>query len=127
MNCRQAPLAQAKGLGSARSGVRHWWHQRVTAAALVPLTLWLALSVVHLPTAGHAEIVHWLILPWNTLALLSLLLMAFYHAIIGIQVVIEDYVHAACLKRIGLMLVQMFLLLLALVSVYAVILIVNRA
>ena len=122
----RTPLRFASGSGSTRSGTAHWWRQRVSAAALIPLVLWLALSVTHLPDATHAEIVQWLALPWNTLALFSLLVLVFYHAAIGIQVVIEDYVHVRAFKYFGLVAIQLLLLLLASLAVYALIRIVLK-
>jgi succinate dehydrogenase / fumarate reductase membrane anchor subunit len=116
-NNYRTPLRFASGLGSTRSGAAHWWRQRVSAAVLIPLVLWLALSVTHLPDATHAEIVRWLALPWNAAALFFLLALVFYHAALGIQVVIDDYVHVRVFKYFGLVAVQLLLLLLASLAV----------
>jgi succinate dehydrogenase / fumarate reductase, membrane anchor subunit len=121
----RTPLRFALGLGTSRSGTSHWWRQRVSAAALIPLVLWLALSVTYLPNATHAEIVRWLALPWNTLTLFFLLMAMFYHAAIGIQVVIEDYIHLRALKYFGRAAVQLLLLLLASLAIYTLIRIVS--
>jgi succinate dehydrogenase / fumarate reductase, membrane anchor subunit len=122
----RTPLRFASGSGSARNGVAHWWRQRVSAAALIPLVAWLAPAVTHLPDATHAEIMRWLALPWNTLALFSLLLLVFYHAALGIQVVIEDYTQARAFRYFCLVAVQLLLLLLASLAVYALIRIVFK-
>jgi succinate dehydrogenase / fumarate reductase membrane anchor subunit len=90
----RTPLARAKGLGSAKEGVSHWWAQRVTAMALVPLCLWMVISVIGLVGGDHGAVVAWLQSPVQTALLVLLLIAMFYHAKLGLQVVIEDYVHA---------------------------------
>jgi len=117
----RTPLRFALGSGASRSGTSHWWLQRISAAALVPLVLWFALSAASLPSATHAEIVHWLTLPWNTLTLFFLLIVMFYHAAIGIQVVIEDYIHPSALKLCVRVTAHLLLLVLALPAVYTLI------
>jgi len=120
MNHR-SPLARARGLGSARQGAHEWWRQRVTSIALIPLTLWLAPSLAHLPGAGYQEVLHWITQPWNSLLLLSFLLVVFYHAMQGLQAIIEDYVHIGWLKLsclLGMKLLFSFLTLTALYAVF---------
>ncbi|WNV03527.1 succinate dehydrogenase, hydrophobic membrane anchor protein [Candidatus Methylospira mobilis] len=117
----RTPLRFALGLGTSRSGTSHWWLQRASAAALIPLVLWFALSAASLPYATHAEIMHWLTLPWNTLILVFLLVVMFCHAAIGIQVVIDDYIHLRALKFFGLITAHLLLLLLASLAVYTLI------
>ncbi|MDF9391846.1 MULTISPECIES: succinate dehydrogenase, hydrophobic membrane anchor protein [Methylococcus] len=116
----QTPLARARGLGSAREGLHDWWRQRVTAVALVPLGLWFAFSVALLPSASHAELVGWITVPWNTLLLLSFVLIAFYHTMLGLQVVIEDYVHLDWLKLAAILGVKLVTSFLTLAAVYAI-------
>lgn len=87
------PLERARNHGSAGSGVEHWWAQRFTAIVLVPLTLWLVWSLGVLAGAGYAEARAWLQAPWNAAMALLLVGATFYHARLGMQVVIEDYVH----------------------------------
>lgn len=94
----QSSLARARGLGSARDGMRHWWRQRVTAVALIPLSLWLALSVAWLPGTNHTQLIAWVSHPWHALLLLSFSTLGFIHAMLGIQVVIEDYIHSKGVK-----------------------------
>ncbi|UZR29270.1 succinate dehydrogenase, hydrophobic membrane anchor protein [Methylococcus mesophilus] len=115
----RTPLARARGLGSAREGLHDWWRQRVTAVALVPLGLWFAFSVALLPSASHAELVAWLNVPWNTLLLLSFILIVFYHTMLGLQVIIEDYVHLDWLKLVGILGVKLVVCFLTLAAVYA--------
>lgn len=98
---RGTPLGRVLGLGSAKEGVRHWWAQRTSALALIFLGLWFAASIVALASdggLGHASVVAWMAAPWNTVLLLVLLATACYHSALGVQVVIEDYVHAPALK-----------------------------
>lgn len=116
----QTPLARARGLGSAREGSHHWWRQRVTAVALFPLTLWFAVAVSLLPSADHAAVVRWVASPWNSLFLLSFILLSLYHAMLGLQTVMEDYVHSDWMKIVGMLGVRLVLAFIALASSFAV-------
>ena len=89
---QHSPLASARGLGSAKSGVAHWWAQRLTALALVPLALWFVASVVGLAGAGYADTRAWIAAPGPALLLILLIVATFHHTQLGLQVVIEDYV-----------------------------------
>jgi len=116
----RSPLGRVRGLGSAKEGVQQWWMQRLTALALVPLSLWLVAAVVALAGANHVAVVAWIGQP-VTVGLLVLLIGAtFYHAQLGLQVVIEDYVHNEAVKIAGLLLVKAAALLLALAGILAV-------
>ena len=90
----RSPLARAIGLGSAKGGVEHWWTERVTAVALVPLTIWFAASVIALAGADHAAFINWLRAPFSSVCMVLLLIALFYHMALGLQVVVEDYVHS---------------------------------
>ncbi|MGO9005826.1 MAG: succinate dehydrogenase, hydrophobic membrane anchor protein [Beijerinckiaceae bacterium] len=90
----RSPLGHALGLGSAKSGVEHWWLQRVTAIALVPLTVWFAASIVVHTGNDYATLIAWLKTPIATILMALLLIGLFYHTALGLQVVIEDYVHS---------------------------------
>ncbi|MFU8876650.1 MAG: succinate dehydrogenase, hydrophobic membrane anchor protein [Wenzhouxiangellaceae bacterium] len=87
------PLAVARNHGSAGSGVEHWWAQRFSAILLVPLTFWLVWSLFVLAGADHAAAVDWVSTPWNAALAVLLIGITFWHARLGLQVVIEDYVH----------------------------------
>jgi succinate dehydrogenase / fumarate reductase membrane anchor subunit len=90
----RTPLAKATGLGSAKSGVAHWWAQRVSAVALVPLTLWFAASIIAHSGSDYASFIDWLRSPLTTVPMILLLIALFHHTALGLQVVIEDYVHS---------------------------------
>src|SRR5438876_3747915 len=98
----RSPLSRAMGLGSAKEGVEHWWAQRVTALALVPLTVWFVIAVIELAGADRALFVEWVRHPLPAVFLVLLLIATFYHGALGLQVVIEDYVESEGL-RLGLL------------------------
>ncbi len=89
---RRSQLGRARGVGAAHSGVHHWWAERVTAIALVPLTIWFILSVLGLIGAPQARVAAWAGNPFNTALLLAMIMMTFHHMQLGVQVVLEDYV-----------------------------------
>ena len=89
----RSPLGRVRGLGSARSGVRHWWVERITALALVPLTLWFICAAIRLTGATRTDVADWLSSPWTMALMLALIVATFHHMQLGLQVVIEDYVH----------------------------------
>jgi succinate dehydrogenase / fumarate reductase, membrane anchor subunit len=97
----RSPLGRAVGLGSAKEGVAHWVMQRVTAVALVPLALWFVAAVIELTGADFDAMQNWVGRPLPAIGLILLLVATFYHAALGLQVVIEDYVYGA-LARFGL-------------------------
>lgn len=88
----RTPLSHAKGLGSAKEGAHHWWVQRLTSIALVPLMLWLAFSVAALADYSYQSVVGWIQSPPVAIALALMIVALFYHIQLGIQVIIEDYV-----------------------------------
>lgn len=89
---RRSQLGRVRGLGAAHSGVHHWYAERVTAIALVPLTLWFIYAVLHLIGQPHPVVAAWVGRPWNTVLLLALIAATFHHMQLGLQVVYEDYV-----------------------------------
>jgi succinate dehydrogenase / fumarate reductase, membrane anchor subunit len=91
----RSPLARAIGLGSAEEGVGAWWAERVSAVALVPLTLWFAASIITHTRSDYATFIVWLRTPLAAILMILLLIALFYHMALGLQVVIEDYVHSA--------------------------------
>lgn len=107
-------LARVRGLGSAKEGVQHWWLQRVTAILLVPLTIWFLIELVAHVGAGRREVLHWLDNPVPFAGFLLLLGAGFWHLALGVQVVIEDYVHREGCKLALILLVKFACLALAL-------------
>lgn len=106
MSRLRSPLAEAQGLGSAKEGASHWWVQRLTSVALVPLVLWFAFSVACLPEMNHAGFSEWLGSPVTATLLILFVVMMFYHLQLGLQVIIEDYVHSPWLKISSLVLMS---------------------
>ena len=100
----RSPLGRAIGLGSAKEGVEHWWLQRITAVALVPLSLWFVIAIIRLVGADVDSVRDWVGNPLSAILLVLLLLATFYHAALGLQVVIEDYVHGG-LTKLGLLII----------------------
>src|SRR5246500_2845720 len=97
----RSPLGRAVGLGSAKEGVEHWWLQRITAVALVPLGLWFVIAIIRLVGADVESVRDWVGSPLPAILLVLLLIATFYHAALGLQVVVEDYVHTE-LAKLGL-------------------------
>lgn len=97
------PLGRVLGLGSAKSGVHHWWVERVSAVALIPLGLWLVLSLLTLGDYSHASVTAWIARGFNPALLLLTLLTMVWHSRLGLQVVIEDYVHGPAVKTASLL------------------------
>lgn len=97
-----SPLSLALGLGSAKTGVEHWWRQRVSALALVPLTVWFAASIIVHTGSDYVTFIAWLRTPIVSILMVLLLAGIFYHTALGLQVVIEDYVHSG-LKILALL------------------------
>lgn len=119
MNLR-TPLARARGLGSAKSGTHHWWMQRLTAVALVPLCLWFVASLVVVVTADYETVTFWLQSPLVAILCCALIVAIFYHGQLGMQVVLEDYVHSEALKLMGIVVLKLASLLLAGACLFAV-------
>jgi succinate dehydrogenase / fumarate reductase membrane anchor subunit len=116
----RSPLGRVRGLGSAHSGVSHWWIQRVSSALLLPLTLWFAVSAVLLAGASYEETVAWIARPHNAVLLLAMIGISYQHTASGLQVIIEDYVNQEWL-RLGAILAEKTICgLLALASAFAV-------
>lgn len=97
-------LGRVRGLGSAKTGTHHWWMQRVTSIALLPLTIWFVLSMIGLAGTTYLETLLWIATPLNAVLLIALIALTFHHMAAGLQVVIEDYVRGE-FQRIATLLV----------------------
>lgn len=116
----RSPLGRVRGLGSARGGTRHWWLQRVTSLALLPLTLWFAVSAASLAGASHDRVTGWIGDPVNAVLLLAAIGLTFHHTAAGLQVVVEDYARPEWAKVGGILAIKAICWLLALASALAV-------
>jgi succinate dehydrogenase / fumarate reductase membrane anchor subunit len=108
MKSYRSPLGRVRGLGAAHAGTQHWYLERVTSIALVPLTIWFVAAVIGLLGEPHAAVLDWLSSPWSATLAVLFVAVSFYHAALGLQVVIEDYVHSE-LPKTALLLAVKFL------------------
>ncbi len=113
-------LSQARGLGPAKEGVSHWWMQRITAVALIPLIVWFAFAVAMLGDSSFYHAIAWVSSPLNTVLLIVLIIATFYHLQLGLQVILEDYVHLRWLKISSIMCSNFTCILLAIIGIIAV-------
>ena len=116
----RSPLSRARGLGSAKSGVHHFWVQRLTALALIPLTLWFVFSVANLAGGSYEAVRWWVSYPTVTVTLVLFIAVAFYHAALGVQTVVEDYVGNEGAKLALIVGAKFGLALLGAISIFAV-------
>ncbi|MEI7607667.1 MAG: succinate dehydrogenase, hydrophobic membrane anchor protein [Rhodospirillaceae bacterium] len=91
-------LARARGLGASHTGTDHWWTQRLTSLALLPLSLWFIFSIASMAGASYVTVKLWLQSPCNAALLIALVLVMFHHAVSGMEVIFEDYIHCKCAK-----------------------------
>ncbi len=119
MSDLRSPLSRVKGLGSAGEGTSHFWHQRLTALLLIPLVLWAGFSVASLPL-DHTTLVSWVQQPLVTVGLLLLIMALFYHAQLGLQIVIEDYIASHAKRTLVLLLSNLLCLLFGIIGVVSV-------
>ncbi len=117
----RSPLGRARGLGSAKDGTHHWILQRITAIALLPLSLYFLWQLPHIVNPDHGDLIEWIEDPVVAIGLLLFIVTAFYHATLGVQVIIEDYVHSDFFKFGCLVLNQLFFFFLGVSGIYAVI------
>lgn len=123
---RRSALGQVRGLGSAKEGTAHWWSQRLTSLALVPLSLWFAISLATMAGADHTTVVTWIGSPTVAGLLILLVTVTFYHAYLGLQAVIEDYVHGEGWKLALLLGSKAAAIILALTGVLSILMILFR-
>jgi succinate dehydrogenase / fumarate reductase membrane anchor subunit len=116
----RTPLARARGLGSAREGVHHWWAQRLTAIALIPLVVWFAISLVMMSGADYGAVRAWIGSPLVMVLLILTIAIGLHHGQLGLQVVIEDYVHGDGSKLALIVAVRFIAVLFGLAAIVAV-------
>jgi succinate dehydrogenase / fumarate reductase membrane anchor subunit len=116
----RTPLAKVRGLGSAKDGTHHWWAQRLTAIALVPLTFWFIYTLVSLTTMDYLAAIGWLQSPMNSILLILFVFALFYHAELGMQVVIEDYIENEAQKITSIILLKFVMLFAGLAGIVAI-------
>jgi succinate dehydrogenase / fumarate reductase membrane anchor subunit len=116
----RSPLGRILGRGSAKEGVHHWWLQRLTSVALLPLSIGFVASLLALPALDYASLLAWLRQSGTALGLILFVLVAARHSQLGMRVVIEDYVHGAGLKTVALVLIDFAHVLIGAAAVFAV-------
>ena len=116
----RTPLARARGLGSAHTGLHHWWMQRLTAIALVPLVVWFAVSLVMMSGADQGVVRAWIGSPFVMVLLILTIVVGLHHGQLGLQVVIEDYIHGEGRKLALILLVRFVAVLSGLAAIVAI-------
>ena len=102
------PIGRVRGLGSAKSGAHHWWLERLTSVSTLLLFIWFLVALLRLPALDHGTLVEWLSSPLAAVPMLLLIVSTFWHLKLGMQVVIEDYVHEEGLKLFSITLLNFF-------------------
>lgn len=120
IHIRRSSLGRARGLGAAKTGSAHWWAERLTAVALLPLVLYFVLSVLMLKGADHAAMAAYMAEPWNAVLFIALIVTMFHHLDMGMQVVIEDYVRADATRIAALLVIKAAIYLMALACLISV-------
>ena len=116
----QTPLAAVRGLGSAKSGLHHWWNQRMTAVAMVPLVIWMVSLCILMTGASYQDALAIASHPANATVLILFVAVGFWHAILGLQVILEDYVAAEGLRLVIIVVIRMFAIALAALSILSI-------
>src|SRR5262245_9006249 len=117
---RRTPLSRARGLGSAKQGVHHWWAQRITAVALIPLVAWFAISLIMMSGADYNVVRAWVGSPVVMVLLTLTIVVGLHHGQLGMQVVIEDYVHNDGVKLALILMVRFAAVLFGLAGIVAI-------
>jgi succinate dehydrogenase / fumarate reductase membrane anchor subunit len=115
----ETPLHKVRGMGSSHSGVTHFWRQRVTAAALIPLSIWFGVSVLGLVGAHEAATLAFLSQPLNAILMAAFAVIVVYHMVLGLQVVVDDYVHGNAQKLILILAMRGFAIAVGATSIFA--------
>jgi succinate dehydrogenase / fumarate reductase membrane anchor subunit len=116
----ETPIGRVRGLGSARSGAHHWWLERLTSVSTLILFVWFLVSLARLPSLDHETVTGWLESPVAAVPMLLLIVSTFWHLKLGLQVVIEDYVHEEGLKLFSILSVNFFAIAVGALAFYSV-------
>ena len=115
----ETPLGRVRGLGASGDGAEHWWHERLTSISTFLLLIWLIVSLLRLPALDYATVVEWLSNPLAAVPMLLLIVSTFWHLKLGLQVVVEDYVHEEGLRLFSVVLVNFFAVAGAALAIFA--------
>ena len=115
------PLHRVQGLGAAHSGTGHFWRQRITAVALVPLGLWFTYAILGLIGTNEVAILSFLARPWNALLMAAFAATMLYHMSLGLQVVVDDYIHSTGMKIFCLLLIRFMMIATTVTCIFALI------
>jgi len=121
MSSLETPLHKVRGLGAAHSGTGHFYRERLTSVALIPLSLWFAYAMLGLAGTNEVAVVSFLAHPWNAILMAAFAVISFYHLSLGLQVVIDDYVHTTGMKLFLLLLVRFIVIAAGISCVFALI------
>jgi succinate dehydrogenase / fumarate reductase membrane anchor subunit len=121
MNSLQTPLHKVQGLGASHSGTGHFWRQRVTAVALVPLGLWFSFAILGLIGTNEVAVLSFLAHPWNAILMAAFAATLLYHMSLGLQVIVDDYVHSAGMKIFLLLLIRFVMIATTVTCIFALI------
>lgn len=102
----RSALSKARGLGATKGGTSHWWLQRVTAVALIPLTIWFVVTIIKMTSSSEEQLLKIIASPFNVIGMVLFLSVGLYHGALGLRVIIEDYVHSYIKKASMLILLQ---------------------
>ena len=115
-----SPLKIAKGLGSAKTGLHHWWFQRLTAIALIPLTIWFVTIIAFINEADYQQSIDLISQPFNGTLLILFIIASFWHSQLGMQVVIEDYVSQKFMRITLLIIMKYFFIFIGILSIISI-------
>ena len=119
MSSLETPLHKVQGLGASHSGTGHFWRERVTSVALIPLSLWFAYAMLGLVDTNEVAIVSFLAHPWNAILMGLFVVISFYHLSLGLQQILDDYVHTPGTKLFLRLTVTVIWIVASLISVFA--------